>query len=132
MGEAAIEELLDVNIIDWNKGDSREFNYADLRSIGLDIRIKTVNYGSCYLINRYVKRPEILIFKVNYNTVIICGIASIEVLKNYQRDDLMYGSLKNKLDKYGRTTKVGFYGYKHIDNITSLQDLKTYNSKDII
>ena len=43
IGEAALEILLGIPIIDWNIGNSKNYNTPDIQSLG--IGIKTVEYG---------------------------------------------------------------------------------------
>ena len=128
LGEAAVEELLGVNIINWKVGKSSFFNVADLSSIGLDIGIKTVKQreGSFPQINIPVKRPEIIVIrpknemgKISDNTVRIMGVASVEVLSKYTDKRLRYGSLNNP-----KRPKWGFYKFDDIQRFETLEELR--------
>ena len=129
LGEAAIEELLGVEMIDWNVGKSRFFNVADLRSIGLNIGIKTVkmrdnSFPQINIFNKqdgttYVKRPEIINIRVSDNTVRIMGLASVELLTKYTDKRLRYGSLYNE-----QRPKWGFYKFDELQMFNSLEELR--------
>lgn len=129
LGEAAIEELLGVKIIDWNVGKSRLFNVADLRPIGLDIGIKTVKMrdNSFPQINflyredgsKYVRRPEIINIRVNDNTIRIMGLASRELLEVNIDERLSYGDVRKK-----ERPKCGFYKFDELQRFNSLEELR--------
>lgn len=122
LGEAAVEELLGINIINWKVGKSRFFNVADLSSVGLDIGIKTVkmSVGRFPQINIPVRRPEIITVRVAYNKVRIFGVASIDTLREYTDERLRFGTLNNP-----RRPKWGFYKFDEIKRFNKLEDLKS-------
>lgn len=121
LGEAAIEELLGVEIIDWNVGESTFFNVADLRPIGLDIGIKTVKNipNSFPQINIPSRRPEIINIRVSDNTVRVMGLASVELLREYTDERLRYGTLYNP-----QRPKWGFYKFDELQSFNNLEELR--------
>ena len=106
VGEAAIEELLGLSIIDWSIGDSKKYNIADLRLPNLKIGIKTVEYGKFPIIFKSNYYPQIINVLISRNEVVVCGVASLKVLSSYQSDDLV---IDWRLKQRG--TKTGFYGF---------------------
>jgi uncharacterized protein YunC (DUF1805 family) len=115
LGEAAIEELLGVELIDWGIGNSNVYNDADLRKIGINVGVKTVEYGKFPVVHIKPKRPELILLKINDKSVYVCGYANVRVLKTYQDIDLILSpSLK------ARGTKTGFYGFNKLQLITNL------------
>ena len=125
LGEAAIEQLFDVEFIDWSVGKSSFYHVADLKSLGLDVGIKSVEYGKFPIINKHIKRPEIIIIKNSDTNVSLCGLASMSVLSRYQNSDLI---LSDSLRSRG--TKTAFYGFKFLigfNNIEELKEIVNYN-----
>jgi hypothetical protein len=124
LGEAALEELLNINIIDWEIGDSRNYNKADLSKQNLNIGIKTVEYGKFPIIHKNSIRPEIINVKINDTDIFICGLASIKVLLEYQEEHLILSPfLKEK------GTKTGFYGFNKLIKFNNLNELKNIYEK---
>lgn len=113
-GEAALEEFLGLDIIDWSVGNSEEYHYSDLRKAGYAVGIKSVEYGKFHVIFKKSFRPEIFVFKISDTNYLICGLGTVDVLNIYQDDDLI---LSPKLKARG--TKTGFYGYANLKKITS-------------
>jgi len=103
LGEAAIEEYLGINFIDWSVGNSFEFDRADLP---FGIGIKTVDYGKFPLIKKDPIYPEIMVLRVDDRNVLICGLAKVEILQKYQDDGLILSPNVRKMGK-----KTGFYGF---------------------
>lgn len=119
LGEAAIEELTQCQLIDWEIGNSSLFAEADLRKINLPIGVKTVEHGSFPIVHKKAKRPEIICIKISYNQILICGYATKAVLDKYQDDNLIKSpALKAK------NTKTGFYGFDSLIPIKSLEGIK--------
>lgn len=115
LGEAAIEELLGVELIDWGIGNSNAYNEADLRRLGINVGIKTVEYGKFPVVHIKPKRPEIILIKKDNKSVYVCGYANKSILKTYQDIDLILSpSLK------ARGTKTGFYGFSELQPIMNL------------
>lgn len=119
MGECALEQLFGIQFIDWTIGESSYYNVADLRAIGFNVGIKTVEMHKFPIIHKNSKRPEIICIKRTDDTVIVCGLAMPEVLNKYQNDELI---MSPKLRARG--TKTGFYGFAELIPIHSLDDLK--------
>lgn len=119
LGEAALEEYLGINIIDWTVGDSKKYHRADLRNIGLNVGIKTVEYGKFPVIFKKEYYPEIINIKISDTEVLICGVATVDILTRYQDDDLI---IDQNLKRRG--TKTGFYGFKYLKKFDSLDELK--------
>ena len=117
-GELAVENYLKVRFFDWGIGNSHHFNSPDLRKIGLNIGIKTVEYGKFPVIHKDSRKPEIIVVKKD-NRYFICGLAPVPVLNAYQDDELI---LNAKLR--ARNVKTGFYGFKHLIPFSSLQELR--------
>ncbi len=119
MGECAIELLFGCNFINWSIGNSNYYNEADLKTIGLNVGVKTVELHKFPVIHKVAHRPELICIKRTENTIILCGLATIDTLNRYQDDDLILSpSLRN------RGTKTGFFGFEHLIKITSLNDLQ--------
>lgn len=126
LGEAAMEELLGVEIVDFSVGDSKIYNIADLSKLGYNIGIKTVELWKFPIIHKTVKRPEIISVLRDDRTIVCFGYASKRVLKLFQNDDyILSPSLK------ARGTKTAFYGFEHLIPITCLDDvIEAYNKYD--
>ncbi|MCB2356901.1 hypothetical protein [Clostridium estertheticum] len=123
LGEIAIEHFLKCNFFDWTIGNSNEYNQADLKKIGLNIGVKTVEYGKFPVVHKDVKRPEIINVKID-NEILICGFASIDLLNKYQDDALILSpSLR------ARNVKSGFYGFEHLIQFKSIEDLKKLSAR---
>lgn len=119
LGEAAIEQYLKIKSIDWSIGDSKKYHKPDLKKIGLDVGIKTVEYGRFPIIFKKSYSSEIINIKVSSNEVLICGLANVDILNKYQDDNLI---LDDKLRARG--TKSGFYGFDNLLQFNSLEKLK--------
>lgn len=122
-GEAAIEELLQLDLIDWNIGHSNAFNEADLRTIGLNVGIKTVEFGKFPIVHLYPKRPEIIVIKKDWQTAYVCGLATRKSLKTYQDIELILSA-----DLRKRGTKTGFYGFHDLIRFTNIGVLSICSS----
>lgn len=121
LGEAALENILKINIIDWSIGTSRQYHKPDIP--GYNVGIKTVERNKFPIIFKKNLYPQIICVKSNKcnNVVYVCGLATPDVLNTYQDDNLIID--KNLRD---RGTKTGFYGFEHLKPITSLLDLSAY------
>jgi len=122
LGELAVEEYLGILFVDLSIGNSRKYNNADLKSIGLKLGVKTVEYGKLPVVNKNPQYPEIINIKIDYNKVFICGVATISVLEKYQDDNLI---LSKKLRE--RNVKTGFYGLDCLIPISCFKQIKKYN-----
>lgn len=112
MGEAAVEELLKIDIIEWDIGNSINYNHPDIKKLGIGIKTSERNkFPIIFKKNTYPqiicilsdKRPDI---------VFVCGLATPEVLNRYQSDTLVLS--QNLLN---RGTKTGFYGFHKLQRI---------------
>ena len=125
LGEAALEEFFGIDIIDYSVGNSNEYNVADLRKIGLDIGVKTVEICKFPIVHKRPYRPELICVKRKENEVVFFGYASMEVLARYQTDDFI---LDGRLRQRG--TKSAFYGFSELIEIDSLKTLKAVYRKE--
>lgn len=128
LGEASLETLFQKEFIDWRVGKSAFFNVSDLKGIGLEIGIKTVEQGKFPVIHKKAKRPEIILIrpKGHYNRIVLCGFATKEVLNTYQDDELI---VDKKLRARGQ--KTGFYGFEHLIPFGSYEELKEIYQKNL-
>lgn len=123
LGEAALEKLLNLSIIDWSIGDSNDYHHPDIP--GYKLGIKTVEQGKFPIIfkkNYYPQVICILSSKIK-NLVFVCGIATVDVLNEYQDDNLI-------LDKNlrARGTKTGFFGFDKLIKVTQLSDIDDFKN----
>ena len=120
IGEAALEKLLSISVIDWSVGDSEKYNKPDIT--GYSVGVKTVEWGKYPVIFKKNDYPQIICIKnKNDNKVLICGLATPDILNKYQDDELI---ISENLLKRG--VKTGFYGFKHLIPIRSINDLQQY------
>lgn len=99
-------------------GYSNDYNTADLRLLGYNVGIKTVELNKFPIIHKVAHRPELINIKRTEDTIILCGLATIDVLNNYQDDDLILSPALRR-----RGTKTGFYGFEHLLKIETLSDI---------
>lgn len=64
-GEAALEKLFGIEIIDWTIGESAKYHISDLKSVGYDVGIKTVEFGKFPIIFKNSHHPEIIVIKID-------------------------------------------------------------------
>ena len=121
LGEAALEKLFGIPIIDWTIGYSGSLSYS--RYSRLSSWNKTVERDKFPIIFKDNSYPQIICIKsTKYNNLIfVCGLATSNVLNNYQDDDLILDP-----NLRARGTKTGFYGFEQLVPIKSLNDLSTY------
>lgn len=119
MGEAAVESLLGVNIIEWSAGDSRNFDHPDIPN--LNIGIKTAERDKFPIIFKKNSYGQIICIRSNKrdDVVFVCGLATPDVLNRYQSDLLV---LSQGLRSRG--VKTGFYGFCKLKKIKNIEDLK--------
>lgn len=120
LGEIAVEEVLNCDIVDWSIGNSDIYNVADLGCIGIDIGVKTVEYGNFPVIHKSIKRPEIINLKISNKEILICGVATIGNMLQYRNDCLIKSPALLR-----RGTKTGFYGFKELIPFDNIVELKT-------
>ena len=119
LGEIGLEVLLGEEFMDWSIGYSREFAVPDLKKLGMNIGIKTVENGKFPLIFKKPTYPEIINLKTQSDVIIVLGLATVDVLKEYQ--DTKYVKSPNVLRK---GTKTGFYGFDKLIRFRSLDELQ--------
>jgi len=117
-GEAAIEEMLGVSFIDYTVGDSSAYHKSDLKSLGINVGIKTVEFGKFPIIFKNSYYPEIIVIKAD-PIHIVCGLATTAVLNKFQSDDLILSPYLKS-----RGTKTGFYGFGELIPFKSIDDLR--------
>ena len=109
LGEAAVEVLLGRDVIDWSVGNSRIYNVPDINIDGKKVGVKTVEHGKFPVIFVKNSYPQIICVKTDINRVLICGLASQEILNKYQSSSLIIDPrLRN------RGVKTGFYGFEYL------------------
>ncbi len=124
LGEAAVEQLIDRPIMDFSIGDSKTYDKADI--FPLNVGIKTVEYGLYPLVRVNPKTGEIICVKLSDDTVVVCGYASLTVVKNNQDIELVKDYACKK-----RGTKAGFNGFQYLKRFESLEQLKQLLKDDI-
>lgn len=115
LGQMALGKYLGKDIIDWRIGESYEFDEADLKCVGYNIGVKTLNFDDFPLVHKNPKRPEVMCL-VEFREVYICGIATIPILKKYVNDDRRRDG--------NAIHKTAFYGFKHLEDISTLDKYK--------
>jgi hypothetical protein len=132
LGEACMEELLGVPVLDRDSsgrilvGESYTFRKADLSSTGLDVGIKTVEWGKFPVIKRNVKRAQVINFMIGERTFLAGGYASMPILRHYQKSDFILNkNLRNKRLNNGQLEKIAFWGLHQLVPITDLESLRT-------
>lgn len=119
MGEAAVEQILDLDIIEWTAGNSKNYNHPDISKY--NIGIKTVERNKFPIIfknNTYEQIICVLSDKIP-NLVFVCGLASVPVLNIYQSDDLILSpNLK------ARGVKTGFYGFQYLQSFSNKEEFE--------
>lgn len=119
IGEAAMEEFLGIDILDYSVGNSNDYNHADLRKHGLNIGVKTVEPWKFHIVHKNPVRPELICVKRKPNEVLLFGYATVDVLRRYQTEEFILAKgLK------ARGTKAAFYGYSELIPIHTLDELK--------
>lgn len=119
MGEAAVEQILSLNIIEWTAGNSNRYNHPDISEY--NIGIKTVERNKFPIIfkhNTYDQIICVLSDKIP-NLVFVCGLASVPVLNTYQSDELI---LSPQLRARG--VKTGFYGFQYLKPFSTKEELE--------
>jgi hypothetical protein len=110
LGEIAVERLIGKQFIDWSIGQSKDYQYPDLISIGESVGVKTVEYGKFPVVQRVNTYSQIItIYRMSDQTCFICGLATADMLNTYQSDELI---LSSSLRRKG--TKTGYYGFEQL------------------
>jgi len=127
LGEAALEKYLNVTgIIDWSIGHSIKYHQPDLKGIGINAGIKTVDYGLFPVVFKKSFSSEVIMIRWKERFVYICGLATPDIIHKYQSLDLIKDPrLRN------RGVKTGFYGFEHLKKFNNIDELKalTQNRK---
>ncbi len=131
LGEAAIEILLGIPVLDRDKDgkievkDSRKFRGADLVKTGLDVGVKTVEWGKFPVIKRNVRRPQMIGFKIADRTFLVGSFATMKVLRECQSSlYIIDENLRNKRTYNGQIEKIAFWGFHRLQRVASIDDLK--------
>ena len=120
VGEMAIEIYLGIDFIDWSIGSSQFYAVPDMSSYGLNVGIKTVEHGKFPLIKRRNPYPQIInVWRKNDGCCFICGVATPDVLVQYQSDSLVLSK-----DVLRKGNKTGFYGFEYLNKFSSVDDLR--------
>lgn len=118
-GELAVGKWLGVDSLDLTIGISHFYNSGDLTGLGIDCGVKSVEWGKYHVIHTKPTRPEIMVIKETDLDFLICGVATVEVMKRYSDINLI---VDPKLRARG--TKTGFYGYDKLQQFTNFDELK--------
>ncbi len=119
LGEAAIEEYLGIEIINYNIEDSRSFSNPDLMPIGLSIGIKTSNYGNFPLISKNPRVPQIFLIRVTDDMLLLCGIGSVKILSDFSSDEFIL-DYRVKI----KNVKTAFFGLDKLKTFKTINELK--------
>lgn len=121
MGEAALEKLLGVKIIDWTVGDSSDYHRPDIP--GYRVGIKTVERGKFPIIFKENRYPQIICVRSDKveDLVFVCGLATPDVLNECQSDSLIVDPNLRR-----RGTKTGFWGFHRLIPVNGIEDLAFY------
>lgn len=117
-GELAVQAVLKTPFVDLSIGESKSYNHADLRAIGLNVGVKTVRYGLFPMVPINPTRPEIIVIRKD-DRFYVCGVATVEVLKKYSSRNLIKDPNAFKENK-----KTGFYGFGEVLPFQTLTELK--------
>lgn len=121
-GEAAVEALLGIKVMDLTKGPSTNYDHPDIPNYTLGV--KTVRYGNFPVIPKENTYGQIIciVDENNDSKVYICGIATKDTLNTYQSQYLiMDPNLREK------GTKTGFYGFRALKPIVDLKDIEEFS-----
>ena len=123
IGESAVEKLLGIPIVDFTIGNSKDYNHPDIPNY--NIGIKTVEYFKFPVVPIKNEVNQIICIKgiESDKEVYMCGLATTEVLNEYQDINLILDSNLRM-----RNVKTGFYGFDKLIKIKSLSDIKDYKS----
>lgn len=116
MGEAALEQLLGLDIIDYSIGKSKDYNKPDIEQLGMGI--KTSQFGQFPLVEKSdAIYPQVICIKDNYvyGLIHICGVAHVDVLNKNKTDDLVFNQ-----DILKAGYKTAFYGYDELGSVENL------------
>jgi hypothetical protein len=125
MVEAAVEQLLQVEFIDWDPQFSLSKDHPDLDPIGIDFGVKGGLFPYAPIINTETLYPQIigLIDKDNPQLVHILGAFTVKVLNN---QDFRADSLKVNPQLYQKKSKTAFFALDLGHPLHSMKDLEKY------
>jgi hypothetical protein len=119
-GEVVLGNYLNQQIMDQTVGPSTEYDIGDLKKIGLNIGVKSVEYGKFPLVHVNPVRPEIVLIKhPEKYKYMICGLYTPFIMKTYSSRDFV-------VDERVRDTKSAFYGIPFYKRFNNLNDLKNH------
>ncbi len=121
LGEVVIGKFLGLKVVDYTIGESKMYNYADLKKHDINCGIKTVEYGKFPLVKKGYEEPEIIIIKKNKFDFYIAGLAEPLYMSLYHSDDLVLDP--NLRAKNHKTGFYGFFKLKQFNNINELKEL---------
>lgn len=131
IGELAIERLLGINFIDYEQKaeqtHSKYFNTPDLEKANFNLGVKTVEFGKVPLIPSHNNYSQIICIRDTPKSVLVCGIASTEILNTYQDEELVLSKKLRELNDIKRNNnnsaniKTGFYGFHKLIDINILK-----------
>jgi hypothetical protein len=122
-GEIALGKFINKPFVDLSIGQSNDYFSPDLKSIGLNVGVKTVEFGKFPIIFKKSFKPEIIVVKKNDFDFYICGLASVDILNKFQSESLILSPALR-----ARGTKTGFYGFQHLLKFNTLNELIQLNS----
>jgi hypothetical protein len=119
-GEVALGKHLGLKILDDRVGPSNEFDIGDLKRIGLDIGVKSVEYGKFPLVHVFPKRCEIILLKHQSKfRYMLCGLYTPDIMSLYSSRELV-------VDDKVRESKTAFYGIPFYKSFKTVEDLNKY------
>ena len=124
MAEIAIENYTSTKFIHWKIRDENEQDISDLKYLGLDLGVKTAQFGNLPLVYDFPKTPEIITIINKPCTVYVIGYATRNMLDYYKSKEYCFGDAKK--------TKSGFWGFHKIYEFKTIDDVKSlYNNTKI-
>lgn len=102
-GIIAIEKHLNLKIINWKEINPKNFQ-PKVKLKGVLYDVINCGNGNLPLIEKNNKRPAIITVAMSEDQIMICGVASVDILNKYQNDKLVGGLLNGR----NRTAFVGF------------------------
>lgn len=117
MGEAAMEQVLGIAIIEWSAGYTLDYAHPDISQYG--VGVKTVQHGKHHVIAKRSWYPQILCTVLSDTQVQVNGLATPRMLNELQDDQYI---LDPRLRAKG--TKTCYTGYAQLIKIRSRKDLE--------
>ena len=127
MGEYAVIKFLgyDWRYFDTDIGNSKEFDYADLKPFGYNLGVKSATKYNAPAVPENPKYGQVICTVDSYkNTVYILGFATPDIMRAYSDKSLIKDmNLKEK-------PKTGFYRFDQLKRLTSPRDIPEYAVAD--